>query len=138
VTSWDSLGELTVEEIDLIKTEPIAADLSGNSLRVRASGRLQANDFDALTQQVDSIISKFGTIKVLIDATGFQGWDSIAAFEKHAGFIKTHQQEVERIAVIAQHEWQQWLVGAIRLFVHPEVRAYDTGHEEEALQWLSR
>jgi len=122
----------------LIKTEPISADLYGNSLRVRVSGRLKVDDFDALTQQVDSIISKFGTVRVLIDATGFQGWDSIAAFETHAGFIKAHQQKVERIAVIAGHEWQHWLVGAIRLFVHPEVRAYDIGNEEKALQWINR
>jgi energy-converting hydrogenase Eha subunit G len=129
---------VTVEEVDLIKTEPISADLYGNSLRVRVSGRLKVDDFDALTQQVDSIISKFGTVRLLIDATGFQGWDSIAAFETHAGFIKAHQQKVERIAVIAGHEWQHWLVGAIRLFVHPEVRAYDIGNEEKALQWINR
>jgi len=29
-----------------------------------------------------------------------------------------------------------WLIGAIRIFVHPEVRAYDKNHASEALRWI--
>ena len=43
---------------------------------------------------------------------------------------------MERIAVIAPHEWQHWLIGAVRVFVHPDVRAFDAGEESEALRWL--
>ena len=60
----------------------------------------------------------------------------IGAFESHAGFVKNHQQKVERIAVIAAHDWQHWLIGAVRIFLHPEARAYDKNHESEALQWI--
>ena len=68
--------------------------------------------------------------------SGFNGWQNIAACENHAGFIKNHQQKIERIAVITD-EWQDWLIGAVRIFVHPEVRAYtDEGHAREALQWI--
>ena len=35
------------------------------------------------------------------------------------------------------HDWQHWLVGAVRIFLHPEVRAYDKSHEGEALKWIS-
>jgi hypothetical protein len=73
---------------------------------------------------------------LLIDASGFDGWENIAAFENHAGFVKIHQQKVDRIAVIVAHDWQHWLVGAVRMFLHPEVRAYDERHENEALKWI--
>jgi hypothetical protein len=43
---------------------------------------------------------------------------------------------VERIAVIVGHEWQDWLIGAVRVFVHPEVRTFDKGQESEALQCI--
>jgi hypothetical protein len=36
------------------------------------------------------------------------------------------------------HNWQHWLIGAIRVFLHPEVRAYDKGHGSGALQWIVR
>jgi hypothetical protein len=117
----------------MIKTEVI----SGNVLRITAPEKLKADDFRLIASQVDSIISQHGKIRLLIDASGFNGWENIVAFEKHAGFIKTHQKKVERIAVIAGHDWQHWLIGAVRMFVHPQVKAYDKSNENEALQWIS-
>ncbi len=116
----------------MIKTEII----SSNVLRIIAPEKLKADDFRQIAPQVDSIISQQGKIRLLIDASGFGGWEDIRAFENHAGFIKDHQQKVERIAVIVAHDWQHWLVGAVRIFLHPEVRAYDKDHESEALQWI--
>jgi hypothetical protein len=117
----------------MIKTEIISA----NTLRIVAPEKLKADDFHQIKPQIDSIISQQGKIRLLIDASGFNGWENIAAFEEHAGFVRTHQHKVERIAVIAGHEWQHWLIGAFRVFVHPQVKAYDKRHESEALQWLS-
>ena len=99
--------------------------------------KLKADDFRQIAPQIDSLISKNGEIRPLIDASGFNGWENIEAFENHVGFvIKNHQQKVERIAVIAAHDWQHWLIAMVRIFVHPEVRAYDKNHESEALQWI--
>ncbi len=116
----------------MIKTELISA----NTLRIVAPEILKGEDFVQIAPQINSLISQQGKIRLLVDASRFNGWENIAAFEKHAGFIKTHQQKVERIAVIAGHEWQHWVIGAFRMFVHPQVKAYDKGHESEALQWL--
>jgi SpoIIAA-like len=116
----------------MIKTEII----SGNALRITAPDKLKADDFNHILPQIDSLIRQYGKIRLLIDASGFHGWGNMAAFENHAGFIKTHQQKVERIAVIAAHDWQHWLIGAVRIFVHPQARAYDKSHEGDALQWI--
>ena len=117
----------------MIKTDII----SGNVLRILVPDKIKADDFGQIAPQVDSIISQYGKIRLLIDASGFNGWENIAAFKNHAGFVKSHQQKVDRIAVIVAHDWQHWLVGAVRMFVHPEVRAYDKSHESEALKWIS-
>jgi len=116
----------------MIKTEIISA----NALRITAPEKLNADDFRQIAPQIDSLISQHGKIRLLIDASGFNGWENIAAFENHAGFIKNHHQKIERIAVIAAHDWQHWVIGAVRMFLHPEVRAYDKSHEAEPLQWI--
>lgn len=116
----------------MIKTEII----SPNALKIVVADKLKADDFRQIAPQIDSLISQHGKIRLLIDASGFNGWENITAFEKHAGFVKNHQQKIERIAVIAAHEWQHWLIGAVRIFVHPEVRAYDKSHASEALRWI--
>jgi hypothetical protein len=101
-----------------------------------APERLKADDFRQLAPEVESIISKYGKIRLLIDGSRLEGWENIGAFETHAAFVKDHQQKVERIAVIAPHEWQHWLIGAVRVFLHPEVRAFDKNEQGEALRWL--
>jgi len=116
----------------MIKTENVSDDV----LRITAPEKLKADDFRQIAPQVDSMISRYGKIRLLIDASGFNGWENIAAFGNHAGFVKSHQQKVDRIAVIVAHNWQHWLIGAVRVFLHPEVRAYDKGRESEALQWI--
>ena len=63
-------------------------------------------------------------------------WESSAAFQAHASFIKNHQRNVERIAVIVGHDWQHWLVDAVRMFLHPEARAFDESGEHEARSWV--
>jgi len=116
----------------MIKTELISA----NALKIVAPDKLKADDFRQIAPQIDSLISQYGKIRLLIDASGFNGWENIAAFEDHAAFVKNHQKKIERIAVIAAHDWQHWLIGAVRIFVHPEVRAYNKSHASEALQWI--
>jgi len=110
--------------------------LSANVVKITAPEKLKADDFLQIAPQIDALISKLGQIRLLIDASKFTGWESITAFENHAGFVKNHQQRVERIAVIVAHEWQQWLVGAVRIFVHPTVRSYEKSREGEALRWI--
>ena len=117
----------------MIKTEII----SPNALQIIVPEKLKADDFSQIAPQVDSIIRQHGNIRLLIDASQFSGWENVVAFENHAAFVKRHQDKVERIAVIVGHEWQHWLVGTVRIFLHPEVKAYDKGQEREALQWIA-
>ena len=68
----------------MIKTDIV----SNNLLRITAPEKLNADDFHQITLQVDSIISRYGKIRLLIDASASNGWENIAAFENHAGFVK--------------------------------------------------
>ena len=110
--------------------------ISANAVKITAPKKLKADDFLQIAPQIESLVSQQGQIRLLIDASEFTGWENVTAFENHAGFVKSHQQKVERIAVIVAHEWQHWLVGAVRVFVHPQVRAYEKNCEGEALQWI--
>jgi hypothetical protein len=110
--------------------------ISDNAVRVTPLGKLRAEDFRRIAPEIDAVIAQYGKIRLLIDASGFGGWENLAGFEYHAGFVKSHMQKVERIAVITAHDWQQWLVGAVRLFVHPDIKAYDKRQEGQAIAWI--
>jgi hypothetical protein len=110
--------------------------LAPNILKIVAPMRLSTDDFEEMRLLVEPIIKEFGSIRLLIDASALEGWDNMAAFEKHMGFVKTHQQKVERVAVIAPHEWQHWLVGTVRVFLHPQVYAFAPDQADAAVRWI--
>ena len=126
------MGWRPAEEFCVIKTEII----SGNALKITVPEKLNADDFPKIAPQIDSVIRQYGKIRLLIDVSRFEGWENNAALENHTKFVKTHQQKVERVAVIAGPKWQHWVIGLIRLFLHPEVKAYDKSDENEALRWI--
>jgi hypothetical protein len=92
--------------------------------------------FDKSLRKSTRSYGKYGNIRLLIDASEFGGWEDLSAFEGHASFVKDHQQKVERLAVLTAHDWQRWLIAAVRIFVHPELRAFDKQHAEAAMQWV--
>jgi hypothetical protein len=116
----------------MIRVEAISANL----VKIIAPEKLKADDFLQIAPQIDSLISQHGQIRLLIDASVFSGWGNAEAIKTHVGFVWSHQRKVERIAIIAAHEWQHWLIAAVGIFVHPKMRAYDKGREVEALQWI--
>jgi len=116
----------------MIETEHISESV----LKVIVPKKLSAGDFRQLAPQIDFLLQQQSSMRLLVDASNFDGWENIAAFEKHIGFVKTHHQKVERIAVIVGHNWQNWVIGTARLFVHPEVRTFDKGQESEAQKWI--
>ncbi len=116
----------------MIKIEAISA----NTVRVTPPEKLKVDDFPQIAPQIDSLIRQYGQIKLLIDASNFGGWESSAALENHAEFIKNHQLKVERIAIIAAHDWQRYLIGVVKVFLHPQIKAYDKSQEAEAVRWI--
>jgi hypothetical protein len=117
----------------MIKIENITA----NIVKVTVPETLKADDFLQLAPKADAFIRKFGKIRLLVDASQFNGWENTAAFEKHMGFVKAHQKSVERGALIAGHAWQHWVVGIFKIFVHPEIRVFDKNEADAALAWIS-
>jgi len=110
--------------------------LAPNILKIVAPTRLSVDDFEEMRLLVEPIIKEFGSVRLLIDASALEGWVNVAAFEKHAGFVKAHQQKVERVAVIAPHEWQHWLVATVRVFLHPQVHAFNPDQTDAAVRWI--
>ena len=62
---------------------------------------------------------------------------TLKAFEKDMAFVKSHHNKIERVAVIAGHTWQHWVVGTLKLFVHPEIQVFDKDEAAKALKWIS-
>ena len=78
--------------------------IGSNVIRITAPDKLERADFEHLAPVADDFIKKFGTLRLLIDATSLKGWKNVAALQHHAAFVKSHQRKVDCIAVILAHE----------------------------------
>lgn len=107
-----------------------------NSIKVIMPRKIQQNDFIELSTTVDLLIQEHKTIKLLIDAHDFWGWESFAAFKNHLGFVKQHQSKVAKIALMTNKKWQKILASIVQLLLHPELKIFNTDEENQAKQWL--
>jgi hypothetical protein len=110
--------------------------LEDNIIKLQVTGTLEESDFHKISTSVDQLINAHGTIKLLIDATEFNGWANTEAAKTHFTFVRDHQKKIDQVALVAGHEWQHWIVVIASVFVHPEVKAFDKDGIIQAESWL--
>ena len=132
--AWIVAEAASVKQVgpDGLSAEVIGPD----TLKIIAPETLKADDFERIAPQFDAFASFHGQVKLLIDATACDGWESLRAFEHHMAFVRNHQAKAARIALIAGHRWQHWLASTVGTFLHPKIKAFDKGEEAKALRWL--
>ena len=111
-------------------------NVHSNIAQITLPKTLKDIDFAQISPLADELISKHNKIKLIIDASDFSGWKDMSALEEHVHFARGHQHNIERIALIAGHEWQHWLVGILRILIHPEVKIFNKGQDKEAQEWI--
>jgi hypothetical protein len=116
----------------MINVEALADD----TLRLEVVGTLDTGDFEKITGYFNSLVTRHGSINLLIDARDFNGWSSANAAASHFNFVRDHSDKVERIAILAGHEWQHWVAAVAGVFVHPSIKVFDKNEELRATHWL--
>jgi len=111
-------------------------NIASNVISIKAPKKIKYGDFQQIAPDIDKLIEKHGSIRLLVDGREFRGWDGFNAFRQHIGFVLNHQKYVEKIAVITGYIWQRWLIGVMRVFLHPIIMPFDKKHEKEARKWI--
>jgi hypothetical protein len=110
----------------------------GNLVEATVSGKITTDDITNLKSVAEKLINKHGKIKLLANASHFEGWEDIHSMEKHITFVKEHQANVERVAVIAGYLWQHWFAVAMRLFLKPDIKVFESSEVTDAKNWLNK
>ncbi|SEQ91093.1 SpoIIAA-like [Nitrosomonas sp. Nm51] len=110
--------------------------ITRNLVEITITGTLKPEDFKEFGKKTQALINEHDSIRVMIDASGFEGWDNFDAAEQHFDFVKRHHKKVERLGIVAGHTWQHWLAALAQVFVHPHVKVFDQNQIEEAKKWL--
>jgi putative intracellular protease/amidase len=109
----------------------------GGVLRVKPFGALTVADFQGLARYADAYLSQHGTIGgLLIEAQAFPGWDGFAAFGAHFRFLRDHQRQIQRVAVVSDSPIAHVAERLAEPFIAADIRGFAATDGAEALAWL--
>ena len=108
----------------------------GNTIAVRASGKLSHEDYQNFLPKLEAQIKELGKVSVLFELDDFLGWDLEAAKDDFK-FGMSHLDDIERFAVVGDKTWEHWMIAMVKPFMPSGlVRYFDHENLQEAWDWL--
>ena len=114
--------------------EPLQRD-STRAIGFKLSGKLHDEDYKTFVPLVDAAVAKGGKVRLLAQFHDFHGWDLHALWDD-VKFATTHCTSFDRIAIVGDRKWQEWMAKVCKPFTGAKVRYFDAGDAEAAWAWL--
>ena len=108
----------------------------GKILVVHVSGKLAKADYEHFVPEFERLVRQHGKLRLLLNMTGFHGWDAGALWEDAKLDIK-HFADIERLAMVGENKWQHGMATFCKPFTAATIRYFDHAHAAEARTWLA-
>jgi hypothetical protein len=116
--------------IEQLKTD------SPKVLGFRLSGKLHDADYKTFVPAVESAVAAQGKIRLLAHFQDFHGWDLHALWDD-IKFSTKHCTDIERIALVGDRKWEEWMAKVCKPFTMAKIRYFDVADEKGAWSWLA-
>lgn len=107
----------------------------GKIVEVIASGKLTDADYGYFVPEFDALAKRYNKVRLLFEMSDFHGWEMKAALDDFKMGMK-HYGHVERIAMIGEKTWQQWMAQFAKPFTTAEVRYFDKMEAAAGRAWI--
>jgi hypothetical protein len=104
-------------------------------LAFRFSGKLHDSDYQTFVPIVEAALRSQGKLRLLAHFHEFEGWDLHAGWDD-LKFGAGHYADFERIAVIGDRQWQEWMTRLWRPFTRAQVRYFEASAAGAAWAWI--
>ena len=111
---------------------PVNAD---HIIAIRAEGVLTDADYQDFLPELEQLIEREGPISAYVDMQDFKRWEAKAAWDD-LKFGIAHDIDFDRIAVVGNSKWQQWMVKVSNIFFTADMRYFSAEEKQEAMDWL--
>jgi hypothetical protein len=108
---------------------------SSKALGFKLSGKLHDEDYKSFVPLVDSAIATQGKVRLLAWFHDFHGWDAHALWDD-IKFSTTHCTKIERIAMVGEKKWEEWMAKICKPFTMAKIKYFNATEIESAWQWL--
>jgi hypothetical protein len=119
-------------EISMIEQLPHE---STKALGFKLSGKLHDEDYKTFVPLVDKAFAAQGKLRMLAWFHDFHGWDVHALWDD-IKFSTTHCTKIERIALVGEKKWEEWMAKVCKPFTMAKIKYFQASEIEAAWQWL--
>lgn len=105
-------------------------------LGFKLSGKLHDADYKTFVPAIDAALAQGGKVRLLAQFHDFHGWDAHALWDD-IQFSTTHCTKIERIALVGDKKWEQWMATVCKPFTMAKVQYFDAAQIDDAWKWLS-
>ena len=112
--------------------------LTGSSetiLGFKMSGKLHDEDYQKFVPAIDAAIAKHGKVRLLAEFQDFHGWDLHALWDD-VKFSTTHCTKIERIALVGDKKWEEWMAKVCKPFTMAKIQYFDAADIDKAWAWV--
>jgi hypothetical protein len=109
---------------------------SDKVLAFKMSGKLHDEDYKTFVPMVDAAIAQQGKVRLLAQFQDFQGWDAKALWDD-IKFATTHCTKIDRIALVGEKKWEQWMAKVCKPFTMAKLRYFDAAELDAAKVWVA-
>ena len=99
------------------------------------SEKLHDADYKVFVPEIEALIERKGKVRLLLQFEDFHGWDLHAAWDDITFDIK-HYHDLERIALVGNPGWKEWMVKLSKPFTAAEIMFFSTDEIDAAWDWL--
>jgi hypothetical protein len=105
-------------------------------LEIDVIGKLTKEDYASFAMEVEQRIRQYGKICLLLKMRDFHGWAAGALWEDVKFDVK-HFNDIERIAVVGETPWHEWMTALFRPFTAATVRYFEPDQTDQARIWIN-
>ena len=109
---------------------------SAKTLAFKLSGKLHDEDYKTFVPAVDAAVAKEGKVRLFAQFEDFHGWDLHALWDD-IKFATTHCTKIDRIALVGEKKWEEWMAKVCKPFTMAKLRYLDAAEAEAARVWLT-
>jgi hypothetical protein len=107
---------------------------SDKVLGFKMSGKLHDEDYKRFVPLIDAAAQQ-GKVRLLAQFHDFHGWDLHALWDD-IKFATTHCTKFDRIALVGDKKWEEWMAKVCKPFTMAKVRYFDASQIDAAWAWL--
>ena len=99
------------------------------------SEKITEEDFEKLKPALEKLINENQKVRWYYQMEDFDGWE-VKTFFEATQFSLSHRNDFERIAMVGEKKWQEWMTEIMKPFTSAEVKYFSAEERDDARKWI--